>query len=505
MKTAQEFRIEVYEKRNSKLMARKKTKKRALLCVPLALVVLVCGVASSGFLKNARVRLRIRNKAIPLCLPVVEPAPLPDKNYSDYNMELMALYERSGSEEDLAAEKEELEKEAENARESWEGNALSPEFSQAVNDFARDTASLLDLGENGCFAPISLYYSLALAGSGAQGETEQEFLDVLNAPDKAWLADQCGKYYRQHYHDSDYGKFLIANSLWLDGSCTFSDGFLSTAQNDFYSSLFQADFTNPALGARVGDWISQSTNGLLSPDYQFDPDTMLALINTVYLNESWGGGFFDEGNTESAFTKADGSAVTAEYMNCRNISGAYIGENFTSASLPLQNAKVVFVLPDEGVTPQELLQDPEAFENMFYPKGWEEYENCEILWSVPKFSFDAEYDLENTLKSMGLSSAFESDKADFSGIGTSPWGGLYLSAANHGVHVSLDEKGVESAAHTDVMMTDQSSEPGKTVEMKLDRPFLFAILGEDRTEAEGPSSSAGSLLFVGVCGDPTAE
>ena len=97
-----------------------------------------------------------------------------------------------------------------------EESTVEEAFPQAVLGFSQKAAPLLLGGEeNGCFSPLSLYYALALAGSGSQGETQEEFLEVLCAPDLEWLGDQAGRCYRQLYQDNDQATLTIANSLWL--------------------------------------------------------------------------------------------------------------------------------------------------------------------------------------------------------------------------------------------------------------------------------------------------
>lgn len=481
MKTPQEFRIEVYEKRNAQLAARRKSRRLAAVCVPLALVVTVCAIFAPRLLGIPFRTARSSN--IPLLLQAGKPAEIKQVTSDD-------------------------EAEAEN-------QLINPDFHTSLNGFARDSTALLanDFEENACYSPVSLYYALALAGSGAQEKTEQEFLDVLNAPDMGWLSDQCGKYYRQHYRSDENNKFLLANSLWMDGNLSFEQDFLNGAENDFYSSLFQANFTDPALGEEMTKWISDNTNGLLAPEFEFDPDTVMEIINTVYFYAKWSEPFYEDLNFQGDFHKADGSTVTTEFMHGGTLFGSVLeGNGFTRASRSFYGGgEMIFILPDEGVCPEELLSDPATFEEMFFPRDPEEYISCGIEWSVPKFSFDCEYDLADTMKAIGLRSAFDPGAADFSGISKeiAEKLGLYISAVRQGTHIGIDEKGAEAAAYTEIAMTvGSAAHPKRIVEMNLDRPFLFAIVKDSSTdqlisETDGYAKTSGSLLFVGVCGDPT--
>ena len=90
---------------------------------------------------------------------------------------------------------------------------------------------------------------------------------------------------------------------------------------------------------------------------------------------------------------------------------------------------------------------------------------------------------------------FQVGVADFSGIGHTD-GPLFIGDVFHKAMVGLDEKGVEAAAATAVVMnagTAAPTDPPKQVH--ADRPFFFAIVDE-------PTSS---VLFAGHVADPTAK
>ena len=107
---------------------------------------------------------------------------------------------------------------------------------------------------------------------------------------------------------------------------------------------------------------------------------------------------------------------------------------------------------------------------------------------LPKFEFDTKYFMRNTLKSMGMPTAFSSS-ADFSGItGTKD---LYIDEVIHQAYVKVDEEGTEAAAATAVVMKLTAVMPRKV--FRADHPFLFLI--QDREN--------GNILFLGRVVDPT--
>jgi serpin B len=72
---------------------------------------------------------------------------------------------------------------------------------------------------------------------------------------------------------------------------------------------------------------------------------------------------------------------------------------------------------------------------------------------------------------------------------------LYISKLFHKTFIAVDEKGTEAAAATAVVMmaaTRLSSPPPPPIEVKVDRPFVYAI----------QHVSSGVCLFLGRVTDP---
>jgi serpin B len=93
---------------------------------------------------------------------------------------------------------------------------------------------------------------------------------------------------------------------------------------------------------------------------------------------------------------------------------------------------------------------------------------------------------------MGPASAFRYGDADLSGIdGTRE---LYVSSVLHKTFVSVDEAGTEAAAATTLVGNFGAAfRPEPTIEVRIDRPFLFWIV--DRP--------TGTVLFAGRVVDPS--
>ncbi|NLV50952.1 MAG: serpin family protein, partial [Clostridiales bacterium] len=147
--------------------------------------------------------------------------------------------------------------------------------------------------------------------------------------------------------------------------------------------------------------------------------------------------------------------------------------------------QMVFILPEDGVSVRELIGSAEAFGSLF---AGEDTGFAEVKWQVPKFDFECNYDkLPETLISLGVTDAFRPD-ADFSGITDSA---AYISEIIQQTRISIDEKGVEAAAFTQLNFLG-AGYPEDEFEMILDRPFIYGIKAQN-----------GTLLFVGICENPS--
>ena len=152
-----------------------------------------------------------------------------------------------------------------------------------------------------------------------------------------------------------------------------------------------------------------------------------------------------------------------------------------------------FILPDEDVSADELLQDEQMMEFVLSDKyEWENNEYVTVHLSVPKFDVSSDLDLISDLKALGVTDVFDPAISDFTPM-TSDTGDIYLSQAKHAARVKIDEEGCTAVAYTAMAVSGASMPPEEEVDFILDRPFIFVITG------------SGELpLFVGIVNQPAA-
>ena len=380
-------------------------------------------------------------------------------------------------------------------RQRRDENPVNDSTYDAIYKFSYNTAAQIfkDVKINGCYSPLSLYYALALATIGAEGTTKDELLNVLGFDNTSDLSVECGNLYRLLYTHNEFSRLKIANSLWLDDELdgikyTYKEPFIKNATDNFYASLFSVDFSDKSTGRMMGQWVSGNTNGRIAPALSIDKEQIMSILNTVYFYDQWINRFKKENTKEDLFYLENGESVLCDFMNMTNASQSFSrGEGYTRSSLGLKNnCSMVFILPDEGVGVNELLSSPERIADIF--TGGERKVG-KVVWSVPKFGYSSSFDLVDALKSLNIHSAFRRD-ADFSGITD---GIAFISGIKQETCISIDENGVEASAFTNIAYAG-SAMPEDNAEMILNRPFVYGII-----------APRGTLLFIGVCGNPSRK
>lgn len=376
-----------------------------------------------------------------------------------------------------------------------EDNPVDLDFTLSVTDFSYESASQIlrsSLAEDGVvnanYSPVSLYYALALCGTGANGQTQDEILSLLGTDDPEFLAQQAGNLYRQLYTDDGFTSLTLANSLWVAEDTDFADGYLEMASEQLYASAWLTEFGTAEADEAIAQWISDQTGGTLSPTIQTNPDEVILILNTVYFKSPWTEPFSADDIETDTFHAASGDKDADFLVTTEDYATYYDGDGYTRAALGFADGSIIwFVLPDEGVECADLIATPEATASLFTAC---DHSTARITYHVPKFSFDTERSIAEDLEALGIESAFTSN-ADFSNMTSAS---VSISDVIQGTHIALDENGVEASAYTEVMMTmtAEPTVPDEELDFNLNRPFLFLI-----------TSPQGIPLFIGVCGDPT--
>ena len=349
---------------------------------------------------------------------------------------------------------------------------LDQESAAPVLAFADRTAGAIFAdSENRVYSPISLYAALAMLTEVTDGGTKQQVMDLLAADDAAALRQQIKDLWIGVYTDDDQSVCRLANAAFLRENAEVKQETVDTLADWHFASTYRVPMGTEEADKAIAGWLNQNTGGLLSEEtgnIRTDGNDLLRLYNTIYYKSGWQDAFKSSQTKQDTFTAANGAKQKTEFMH-RTESGSYRkGEGYTAAPRSLNDSRMVFVLPDEGVTPESLLQ-----RQGFLTELTGDYNAAELVWSVPKFDVKSSTGLNEALRSLGVTDAFDGTKADFTPLTDN---GAVVDSVMQAARVKIDEDGVEAAAYTEIVANDSAMmEIPPTVEMELDRPFLFAI------------------------------
>lgn len=344
-------------------------------------------------------------------------------------------------------------------------------------------------GENLVCSPLNIYMALAMLAETSDGNSRQQILDLLGVNNIGSLRKQTFSLWNSIYRDDGAVTSILASSLWLNEDIPFVQQTMDRLADTYYASSYQGTMGSPEFNGALQNWLNEQTGGLLedaAKSVELDPNTVLALATTLYYRAKWADEFNRNNNIEDTFHGTAGP-VTTEFMRQSDQATYYWGDQFSAYSEGLEESgSMLFILPDEGVSVDDLLTDPQVMSFLLSRYDWENSKYLIVNFSMPKFDVSSQVDLTDGLKSLGVTDVFDAGKSDFTPM-TTAMEGISVGKATHAARVRVDEEGVEATAFTVMLYAGSAAPPEDEVDFVLDRPFLFAITGE-----------MGQLLFVGV-------
>ena len=345
--------------------------------------------------------------------------------------------------------------------------------------------------ENALVSPLSVLLALGMAEIGAGGQTLSQMEQATGLSRDA-LADEFAGW-AAALPDAEKAKTHIANSVWLrdTDSLTVSPDFLQENADRFGAQVYRAAFDDSTL-RDVNRWVKQHTDGQIEKMLSEIPkNTQLILLNALSFDAEWADIYEETQVRDGTFTTAGGAEREVKFLR----SGEYRYLTSAGATGVMKNYAggtyaFAALLPDEGKTPADVLA---ALSGAAWLSMLENVSNEEVITAIPKFKVDFSATLNAALMDLGMTDAFDPGLADFSAMGTSLDGPLFIGAVLHKTAIAVDERGTKAGAATAVMMdagAPAPSEPPKQV--ILDRPFVYAVV----------DTATGIPLFFGVLDDP---
>lgn len=400
----------------------------------------------------------------------------------------------------------------------------------AINSLGVDLlAKATKPGENALLSPYSIQTALAMTYAGADGVTRDEMARVLHFPKDETemhssfstlsetlkdIATKSTKYVERNKEQGNNRTPItlrVANRLFGQSGYEFRTAFLDLAKSNYSAPFETIDFEKNSAAElkRINEWVETQTHQRirnLIPDGGISEQTRLVLVNAIFFKASWAQEFLEYTTKPLPFQLANGTSMTVSTMN----KNAYFfydkREGYSVVGLPyddLYRLSSGLERPQRDDRLQFLILLPDTANGL---PALEKKLNAGLLAScaklqpqkfnlyLPKFRLESPtLSLGKSLQKLGMTSAFNvpSGTANFNRMSPRRKNdNLFISDVFHKTFLNLDEGGTEAAAATAVSMPKGGSHP--TVEVRIDRPFLFAIQHRE----------SGACLFLGRMTDP---
>lgn len=351
--------------------------------------------------------------------------------------------------------------------------------------------------ENPVISPLSAYLCIAMLMPGAKENTMAEFEKILGA-DWEKVAALAASIEAQLKNTGGSTKLDLANSIWTDDDrAVIEEEWLKTVKAYFGPEVYTADLSGSEALKAINKWVNDKTNGMIPTlrDENYDNDTIMVLLNALYMKAEWAQKFDGNDTNDREFTKADGSAVTVPFMNMYEAYESYIKtDDAEGIMLPYDDGRLAFIALKPGSGDARgyaaSLTGARLKETIAAAKA-----DTFVTVNIPKFSTGYSVYLTDALKAMGMTDAFDPALADLTGVGGGVDGPLYISSVFQKVKVDVDEEGTEAAAVTEVAIAGTSLIVEEPIVLTFDKPFVYAIA----------DTETGVPLFVGVMENPEAK
>ncbi|MBK6963305.1 MAG: serpin family protein [Bacteroidales bacterium] len=333
-------------------------------------------------------------------------------------------------------------------------------------------------------SPLSATAALSMLLNGCESATYTQIRDMLGYQDLTM--EEINETYQnlseQLLSLDPEIQLALANAVWYRQDFQVKSPFLAQLTDAYDARSEALDFANPTALTTINNWASDNTNGKITKVLeQIEPDAVMFLMNALYFKGTWTYQFDKSTTGPVPFKPETGSAVNVEMMKGNFPFKVYADNSCTAIEMNYgqQNFAMDIIIPNgtlsgylEGFTGETWQAITDGLDAITNP------EKLEI--TLPKFKFEYEKYLNDQLKSLGMTDAFDPALADLSGISDAD---IYVSFVKQNTFVDMNEEGTEAAAVTTIGIVETSA----PMPVIIDKPFIFAIR----------ERMSNTLLFIG--------
>jgi serpin B len=248
----------------------------------------------------------------------------------------------------------------------------------------------------------------------------------------------------------------------------------------------QDDHSDPATIKAINDWVSEKTKGLIPSIIDQGPRMPgIVALDALYFKGTWLDQFSKSATHTEPFHLLGGTDFDVQMM-AKLFSRVDFRQDgrFVAVDLPYKNSRfslVVITTNDKPASANEF----SSVANWLYGDG---FAAGRVQLALPRFTIEDKNEMLEALDKLGLKEGRTSPMA-LGGLAINLAG---ISAITQKTYLRVDEEGSEAAAATAVSIERSSMPRGDLVEMKVDKPFMFALR----------DSETGLILMSGYVGRP---
>lgn len=359
-----------------------------------------------------------------------------------------------------------------------------PELEERIFDFSTQFQRNISQQQklNFVSSPVSLYLAMGMIYEGAKNNTFDEIQKTMNFPDLDKFYPQISAYYGslQNMNSDTNMQMNIANKVYVEKSFQILSEYKQNLNQHFKAEIENVDFKNQFLKVenQINKWVEKETKEKIKnllPKNTLTKETLMVLVNAIYLKASWRFPFEESQTTEKEFFINEKEKAKTKFMIQQRKGIKHMSNKRVSViELPYKtnHLSLVIILPQSSSNDKINNWIPTHNEFQYYMNN---VKPQTVYMEIPKFKIESTYDLGETLSKMGIKEAF-TNNADFSGISSKKE--AKIDKVIQKVFFEIDEKGTEAAAATAVVMTRITSanpKPDVPVNFIANKPFIFVL------------------------------
>lgn len=345
---------------------------------------------------------------------------------------------------------------------------------------------------NMMISPASIMFALDLTAAGANGETLDQIMALYNGEKDPETQLAFARDWMNRINNSEDVDFSVANSFWINEDKLGNN--VNSEYLKFIEESYRAEITTLPFDGNTPDkinkWIDKSTKGMIKKAIDtLNPSTSDVLVNAICFEGKWWDpyeefqikpGMFNSGNGEQEVNYLISNEYT--YLESDSMTGFmkyYDGGEYAFLAMLPKDENTNISDFAAGLGSDEYIK--------FWNSRTREYD---VRTKIPEFTSEYNIDLVGILQSMGMTTAFDPNNADFKGMADLGDKNIFVSDIFHKSFVQVDRNGTKAAAVTVVtkdVATAMEDEPEYKV-VYLDRPFAYAIV----------DAESGSPIFIGT-------